>query len=329
MTAPPLIAAESVTKEFPLQGSLLPWRARRFTAVEKVSIAIAPGEVLGLVGESASGKSTLGRILLGLIPPSAGTVRFRGTDLRMIGSGERRAMRRALQIIFQDPYASLDPRMTIGTIVREGLDIHGIGAPDQRDSRVAGLLARVGLDAGYAQRYPHELSGGQRQRVGIARALAVDPSFIVGDEPVSALDVSIRGQILALLADLRKTMSLSMLLISHDIGAISQLSDRIAVLYAGRLIEIGSRGQVLRTPRHPYTRALLTAIPVPDPSRRRAAVSTLADSAAATPDRAGCVFAPRCLHAQPDCVRTVPPLIHLPSGHGAACFRQSELPSLA
>ncbi|MBM3597236.1 MAG: ATP-binding cassette domain-containing protein [Alphaproteobacteria bacterium] len=329
MSAQPLIAAEAVTKEFPLQGSMLPWRAHRFTAVENVSIAIAPGEVLGLVGESASGKSTLGRILLGLIQPSAGTVRFRGTDLRAIGGGERRAMRRALQIIFQDPYASLDPRLTIGAIVREGLDIHGIGAPGARDVKVAHLLGRVGLDAGFARRYPHELSGGQRQRVGIARALAVEPTFIVGDEPVSALDVSIRGQILALLAELRRSMGLSMLLISHDIGAISQLSDRIAVLYAGRMIEIGSRSQVLRTPRHPYTRALLAAIPVPDPSRRRAPPPALTDGASASPDRAGCVFAPRCPHVRPACTGSVPPLTVLESGHGTACLLQDELPPAA
>jgi ABC-type glutathione transport system ATPase component len=255
----PLLQAIGLTRRF--GGGL--WRQGRITAVADVSLALMPREAVGIVGESGSGKSTLGRLLLGLIPPSEGEVRLRGRPLRAALAEDRRGVRRALQIVQQDPTASLDPRWTVARLVREGLDIHGIGSAAERAARVAGLLADVGLDPGFAARRPHELSGGQKQRVAIARALALGPDFLFADEPVSALDVSVRAQVLGLLNRLRAARGIGLLMVSHDIAAIAACCDRILVMQAGRIVEDAPRAALLRAPRHAHTRELLDALPPP------------------------------------------------------------------
>jgi peptide/nickel transport system ATP-binding protein len=265
----PLVEVRDVQKLYPVGGGFLA-RARGWVrAVDGVSLAIEPGETLGLVGESGSGKSTLGRLMLRLIEPTAGDVLFEGRSLLQLGAAEMRALRRDMQIVFQDPYGSLNPRMRVATIVGEGLAIHRVGTRAERRDRVAELLELVGLSPDAARRYPHEFSGGQRQRIGIARALAVRPRFIVADEAVSALDVSIQAQILNLLQDLQRKLGLTMLFIAHDLRIIEHLSDRVAVMYQGKIVELSSRDEIYRNPRHPYTRALLAAVPVPDPRQRR------------------------------------------------------------
>jgi peptide/nickel transport system ATP-binding protein len=265
----PLVEVVDVRKRFPVGAGLF-GRARTWVdAVDGVSLAIRAGETLGLVGESGSGKSTLGRLMLRLIEPTAGEVRFAGRSLLDLPARELRALRREMQIVFQDPYGSLNPRMRVAAIIGEGLAIHRIGTRAERRDRVAELLDLVGLPPEAAGRYPHEFSGGQRQRIGIARALAVRPRFIVADEAVSALDVSIQAQILNLLQDLQRKLGLTLLFIAHDLRVVEHLSDRVAVMHQGRIVELSSRDEIYRNPRHPYTRALLAAVPVPDPRRRR------------------------------------------------------------
>jgi oligopeptide transport system ATP-binding protein len=319
----PLLEARGLRKYFPVSGGLFGRPRGWVRAVEDVSLAIQPGETLGLVGESGCGKSTLGRLLLRLIEPTAGDVLFEGRSLLAMPPRDLRALRRHMQIVFQDPYGSLNPRMRVKTIVGEGLVIHGIGTRRERLARVRELLGLVGLAADAEERYPHEFSGGQRQRIGIARALAVGARFIVADEPVSALDVSIQAQILNLLQDLRQRLGLTMLFVSHDLRIIEHVSDRVAVMYLGRIVESGTREQIYTAARHPYTRALLAAVPVPDPRHRaeRAERRTMLTGDMPSPidPPPGCPFHPRCPHAEDVCRRVVPPLLAGRGGHAVAC----------
>ncbi len=317
--AGPLVEAAGLAKHFPIGRTLLGRPRAALRAVDGVSLAIAPGETLGLVGESGCGKSTLGRLLLRLLEPTAGDVRFEGRSILGLRGRELRALRRRMQIVFQDPYGSLNPRMRVGTIVREGLDIHRIGTRAERAARVAELLGLVGLDADAARRYPHEFSGGQRKRIGIARALAVDPRFVVADEAVSALDVSIQAQIVNLLGDLQRRLGLTLLFISHDLRIVEHVSARVAIMYLGRIVEVGTRADVYERPRHPYTRALLSAVPVPDPGRRHAREVLGGDVPSAIAAPAGCAFHPRCPHAIDVCRRETPALVAGKGGHAVAC----------
>ena len=291
-------------------------------AVDGIDFAVAPGETLALVGESGCGKSTTARLALRLLEPSAGQVWFEGQDITRLGGAALRRMRRRMQMVFQDPFASLNPRMTVQDIVAEPLVVHGIGNAASRRDRVATLLDLVGLSAAQARRYPHEFSGGQRQRIGIARALAVEPALVVCDEPVSALDVSIQAQVVNLLKDLQQRLGLSYLFIAHDLAVVKHMADRVAVMYRGRIAELGPAGSVYATPRHPYTRALLAAIPRPDPAYRMAAHAALD-----APDTGkGCRYHPRCPYAIDRCRQEDPALRNLDPFHTAACHRAEELP---
>jgi len=298
---------------------------RPVRAVDDVSFDIAAGEVLGLVGESGSGKSTIGRALLKLVEPSAGSIRFEGVDLVPLSARAMRPYRRRLQIIFQDPYASLNPRRRVGDTLAEALATHGLHPGPARAPRIAELLALVGLAPEHASRYPHEFSGGQRQRIGIARALAVEPRFIVADEPVSALDVSIQAQVINLLSDLRERFGLTMLFISHDLDVVEYLCDRIVVLYLGKVMEVAGAGALYRSPQHPYTEALLEASPRPDPEARRARRLLQGDIPSPVDPPSGCVFRTRCPYAVEACAETVPPLREVAPGRFKACLRDDIL----
>jgi len=315
----PLVEVRDLRKLFPIGGGVLRRPRGAVHAVDGVSLAIAPGETLGLVGESGSGKSTLGRCMLRLIEPTSGEVRFAGRSLLGLPARALRALRREMQIIFQDPYGSLNPRMRVGSIVGEGLAIHGLGTRPERRARVAELLDLVGLSPEAAGRYPHEFSGGQRQRIGIARALAVRPRFIVADEAVSALDVSIQAQILNLLQDLRQRLGLTMLFIAHDLRVVEHLCDRVAVMYLGKIVESGSRDEIYTNPRHPYTRALLSAVPNPDPRQRKRRMVLGGDVPSPVGPPAGCAFHPRCPHVADVCRTVVPPLVAGRRDHAVAC----------
>ena len=318
MTAP-LLEVRDLVKHY-RSGGWLQGPARTVFAVNGVSFEIAPGETLALVGESGSGKTTVGRTLLRLVEATNGSVRFEDQDLFALDRKALRSLRRRLQIIFQDPYSSLDPRMTVGASVAEGIQIHRLLPKAEIPGRVAELLEEVGLDRSAASQYPHEFSGGQRQRVGIARALAVNPSFIVCDEPVSALDVSVQAQVLNLLADLQGRRQLSYLFIAHDLAVVRQLAHRIAVMYYGRIVELGGRDDVLDTPRHPYTRALLSAVPEPDPEGQRLRIVLPGDPPSPTMMPEGCPFASRCFHPRKDnrC-RVELPLLRPVEGSQVAC----------
>src|SRR5215813_12598791 len=319
MNGGPLVEARGLRKHFPVGRGLLGRPRAVVHAVEDVSLDIAAGETLGLVGESGCGKSTLGRLILRLIEPTAGDVRFDGRSLLELGPRELRATRRAMQIVFQDPYGSLNPRMRVASIVGEGLAIHHIGTRQDRRERVRALLELVGLPDDAAARYPHEFSGGQRQRIGIARALAVEPRFIVADEAVSALDVSIQAQILNLLHDLKQRLGLTLLFISHDLRVVEHLSDRVAIMYLGRIVEVGSREEVYGDPRHPYTRALLAAVPVPDPKRRGERAPLEDDVPSPLSPPSGCAFHPRCPSMHEVSRHLTPPLEAGRSGRAVAC----------
>jgi peptide/nickel transport system ATP-binding protein len=316
---PPLVEVRDLRKHFAVGGGLFGRGAQLVRAVDGVSLTVRAGETLGLVGESGCGKSTLGRCILRLIEPTAGEVRFAGEPLQNLSGRALRAMRRQMQIVFQDPYGSLNPRMRVSAIVGEGLAIHRIGTRAERDARVRALLELVGLPADAGERYPHEFSGGQRQRIGIARALAVEPRFIVADEAVSALDVSIQAQILNLLADLKARLGLTLLFISHDLRVVEHLSDRVAIMYLGRIVEIGPRDAVYGNPRHPYTKALLSAVPVPDPRRRHGRERLGGDPPSPLAPPPGCPFHPRCPHARDACRQVMPPLETGRRGHAVAC----------
>ena len=315
----PLLRVSGLRKYF--GGGAQPVRA-----VDDVNFSIFEGETLGLVGESGSGKSTIGRLLLRLLEPSTGEIHYAGRDLARLSQREMLPLRSKMQIIFQDPYASLNPRMRIRQILGEALDTHGLAPGAARLPRIVELLELVGLPAESAERYPHEFSGGQRQRIGVARALAVEPNFIVADEPLSALDVSIQAQVVNLIGELKARFGLTLLFISHDLDVVEFLCDRVIVLYLGRIMESAPTTALYSRPSHPYTRALLAASPVPDPARRQAQRPLLhgdIPSPAAPPS--GCVFRTRCPLAEPACALTVPALREIAPGHWRACLRDPEL----
>ncbi|HSW31028.1 MAG TPA: oligopeptide/dipeptide ABC transporter ATP-binding protein [Longimicrobiales bacterium] len=323
----PLLEVRDLVKHFPIQRGFLRRTVGTVRAVDGVSFDVLQGETLGLVGESGSGKSTLARTVLRLEEPTSGSVRFDGEELAGLAGEALRLRRRHMQMIFQDPFASLNPRMRVGSIVREPLDIHRVGEPRERDGRVAALLERVGLERRSARHFPHQLSGGQRQRVGIARALATGPRLIVADEPISALDVSIQAQIVNLLQDLKDELGLTYLLIAHDLSMVRHACDRVAVMYLGRLVETGARADVFDRPRHPYTRALIASIPVPDPERQaaRAAVPLEGDVPSPAAPPPGCRFHTRCPFAVARCRVEEPGLREVAPGQLVACHRAEEL----
>ncbi len=295
----PLLQVSGLVKHYQ-SGGFLSRAKPPVRAVDGVSFDIAPGETLGLVGESGSGKSTVGRNVLRLEEPTAGSVMFEGADLASLTPGALRTLRRRMQIVFQDPFASLNPRRTVGASVAEGLEIHRIVPAAEIPARVADLLTEVGLDPTYAARYPHEFSGGQRQRIGIARALAVEPRFVVCDEPVSALDVSVQAQVINLLLDLRERHGLAYLFIAHDLAVVRQIAHRVAVMYLGTIVEIGEARTVIATPRHPYTQALVSAVPEPDPAGNRHRIVLAGDPPSSSAPPPGCPFEPRCFHPLKD-----------------------------
>ncbi len=315
-----LLRVEGLTKHFPVRGGLVFKRATAMLrAVDDVSFTVAPGETLGLVGESGCGKSTVGRMLLRLVEPTAGRVEFLGDDMTALSPAGLRARRRDIQIIFQDPYGALNPRMNVADIIMEPLLIHGARPDAAARARVAELLDRVGLAAQHAGRYPHQFSGGQRQRIGIARALALNPKFIVCDEPVSALDVSIQAQIVNLLQDLQDEFGLAYLFIAHDLGVVKHISDRVAVMYLGKLVEIADKATLYANPRHPYTQALIAAVPIAKPRLRRRKTALQGEIPSALDPPKGCRFHTRCPHVMPIC-REIEPLLSEPaSGHRVAC----------
>jgi len=323
VTAPALVEVRDLVTHFARRAGVLGTRKETVQAVNGVSLDVARRDTLGLVGESGCGKTTLGRTILRLVERTAGTVRFDGADVFALGPEALRRLRRRMQIIFQDPYASLNPRMAIGRAVREGIEVHRLASGREADGRVAALLEEVGLPADAARRYPHEFSGGQRQRAGIARALAVEPEFIVCDEPVSALDVSVQAQVLNLLADLQAKRGLSYLFISHDLAVIRHIAPRVAVMYVGRVVEEGPSEAIYARALHPYTQALLSAVPVPDPKTRRRRIVLAGEPPSAVHPPAGCPFHPRCQHpAKDDACRTVrPELRELAPGHRVACHK--------
>ena len=331
MTAP-LLEIRDLVKHYPGERTWLGLGRPRSVvrAVDGVTLTIPLGRTLGLVGESGCGKSTVGRTILRLTDATSGAVRFEGQDVLALKGPALRALRRRMQIVFQDPYGSLNPRMTIGRTVREGLDIHNIGAASQRAARVAELLSEVGLDPELAGHYPHELSGGQRQRVGIARALAVEPAFVVCDEPVSALDVSVQAQVLNLLADLRAKRNLTYLFIAHDLAVVRHIADTVAVMYLGRIVEHAPAARLYDAPRHPYTRSLLSAVPVPDPNAQRARIVLQGDVPSPARPPSGCPFHPRCPHPQKNdrCRTELPLLREVAPGQQAAChFAEDPMPA--
>ncbi len=321
----PLLAVDDLSKHFPGRRRFLRAAKPPVRAVDGISFSIARGEVVGLVGESGSGKTTVGRTILRLTDPTAGRIVFDGTDITALGRSQLRPFRRRMQIVFQDPFASLNPRLTVGDILGEAFAIHGLAHGEARARRVGELLEQVGLSASHARRHPHEFSGGQRQRIVIARALAVEPSFIVADEPVSALDVSIQAQIINLIARLQRDLGLALLFISHDLSVIEYICDRVMVMYLGRVMESGPVDEIFSRPRHPYTEALLAAAPVPDPGASRRKIILSGDIPSPSNPPSGCVFRTRCRYALPACAETRPPLRDVGPGHATACIREDVL----
>ena len=321
----PLVELRDLVKQFPIKGGILQRTIASVQAVDGVDIDIRRGETLGLVGESGCGKTTMGRLLLRLIDPTSGTVRFDGTDITRLTGSALKPYRRRMQIIFQDPYSSLDPRTPIADSIGDGLRIHGMGTSAERREKVRRMMDLVGLASYYARRYPHEFSGGQRQRIGIARALVLEPDLVVCDEPVSALDVSIQAQVLNLLKSLQRELGLTYLFIAHNLGVVEHISDRVAVMYLGKVVEIAEQRQLFKEPEHPYTEALLSAIPIPDPELKRQRIILAGDVPSPVRPPSGCHFHPRChlresLGSPAICAATAPPLIRLGRGeHEAAC----------
>jgi len=314
----PLLEVRGLRKHFSVRKSMFSRARDKVKAVDGVWLTVEDGETVGLVGESGCGKSTLGRCIIRLIEPTDGEVWFEGEEITALGPGEMRDMRRRMQIIFQDPYASLNPRMRVGDIVGEGMAIHNIAKGDDRKARVKDLLARVGLGEEHYGRYPHEFSGGQRQRIGVARALAVNAKFIVADEAVSALDVSIQAQVLNLLQDLQEEFGLTYLFISHDLRVVEHVSQRVAVMYLGKIVEIAPSETIYSEARHPYTRALMSAVPMPDPARRTERIVLQGDVPSPIDPPSGCAFHPRCRFAEKICAEEEP-LIAYDGAHGVAC----------
>jgi oligopeptide/dipeptide ABC transporter ATP-binding protein len=330
-TAPstrPLVEVRDLVKHFPVRGGVLQRTVAMVQAVDGVSFEIRRGETLGLVGESGCGKTTVGRLLLRLIEPTSGTITFDGVDLTALTGSALKPYRRRMQIIFQDPYASLDPRAPIADSIGEGLRIHALGTSAERRAKVARMMDMVGLQPYLARRYPHEFSGGQRQRIGIARALVLEPDLVVCDEPVSALDVSIQAQVLNLLKNLQRELGLTYIFVAHNMGVVEHISDRVAVMYLGRIAELADRRELFHHQEHPYTEALMSAIPVPDPELRRPRVILKGDVPSPVNPPSGCRFHPRCQLRQElgdpaICADQVPPLIDLGVGHLCAChFRE-------
>ena len=319
-----LLKVRNLAMHFPVRRGLFGRTTGVVRAVDGVSLDVHAGETLGVVGESGCGKTTLGRAILRLVEPTAGTIEFDGVDFRALRGKALRAMRRHLQIIFQDPFSSLNPRLTVGATIGEGLLVHRLAEGAAATRRVAQLLEEVGLQPHYASRYPHEFSGGQRQRIGIARALAVEPRLIICDEPVSALDVSVQAQVINLLKDLQKSRGLAYLFIAHDLSVVEHMADRVAVMYLGRIMESASSADLYREPLMPYTQALLSAVPVPDPEHRRLRIVLAGDPPSPAAPPAGCVFHPRCHHPARDaaCAVIVPPLEDKAPAHVAACIKQ-------
>jgi oligopeptide/dipeptide ABC transporter ATP-binding protein len=315
-----ILEVRDLKKYFKIGGGLLS-RKHELTirAVDDVSFAIKRGETFGLVGESGCGKTTLGQTIIRLYNPTAGEIRFNGADISRLGASDLRKHRRAMQMIFQDPSASLDPRMTVGSIIAEPLNIFGIGSRQERRDRVRELLRVVGLNAYFVNRYPHEFSGGQRQRIGIARSLALNPDLIICDEPVSALDVSIQAQVLNLLRKLQDDFNLTYLFIAHNLAVVAHISDRVGVMYLGKLVEIGESRAITEQPKHPYTQALISAIPIPVPGRRRDRIILEGDVPSPANPPSGCRFHPRCPIARADCSEVEPTLRELAPGHWVAC----------
>jgi oligopeptide/dipeptide ABC transporter ATP-binding protein len=314
-----LLEVRNLKKYFPVGAGLFSRRKGEVRAVDGVSLKIEEGETLGLVGESGCGKSTLGRCILRLLEPTEGEITFQGKDLLRLSQREMREMRRHMQIIFQDPYSSLNPRMRVGEIVGEGLEIHKLATGRKKRDRVMELLHHVGLREEYYDRYPHEFSGGQRQRIGIARALAVNPRFIVADEPVSSLDVSIQAQIINLLQELQEKMHLAYFFISHDLRVVEHISHRVAIMYLGKIVEVARSETIYHEAKHPYTRALLSAVPIPDPSRKKERIILQGDVPSPVHPPPGCSFHPRCAYREEICDKVEPQLEFTEDGHGVSC----------
>ena len=320
----PLLSVKNLRKEFPIRKGVLSRQVGAVKAVNDVSFDVARGETLGVVGESGCGKTTAGRAILRLIEPTAGEIHFEGKDVRALDTAGLRAVRRDMQIIFQDPVSSLNPRMTVGAIVREGLTIHKLAEGSAADARVKQLLEEVGLRPEHLTRYPHEFSGGQRQRIGIARALSVEPKFIVCDEPVSALDVSVQAQVINLLQDLQRERNLTYMFIAHDLSVVEHIANRVAVMYLGRIVELAPSEALYREPLMPYTQALLSAVPVANPAVKKKRILLEGDVPSPANLPSGCVFHPRCHHPAKDaaCTKIVPPLEQKADGHFVACIKQ-------
>jgi peptide/nickel transport system ATP-binding protein/oligopeptide transport system ATP-binding protein len=316
-----LIQVKNLVKYFPVREGLLQRVKDYVRAVDNVSFVVREGETLGMVGESGCGKTTIGRTMLRLVEPTSGSVIIDGKDVFKLNGSELKAMRRNMQIIFQDPYASLDPRLPIGESVMEGLNIHGIGTPKERFAIMLETLKKVGLEDYHARRYPHEFSGGQRQRIGIARALALRPKFIVCDEPVSALDVSIQSQVLNILKDLQGEFGLTFLFIAHNLSVVEHISKRVAVMYLGKMVELSDRDELFANPRHPYTRALMSAIPIPDPMLRRERTILKGDVPSPLKPPTGCRFHPRCPIVDTICSQQEPEFKEITPDHWVACWK--------